>query len=446
MKRLAAVCIWALCMNTAAAAQPLSPPAVGSSPSCHVGVYKLGDGRLIDVAPLQGGDLRWRTLEGRVGRLKPDAAGAWTSTLGWTDEADGVSVAFGACEDRRIRFDGSEGRAVDLVVRDTVFRSGRETLRGRLVLPRGEGRVPVVVIGHGSEKDSAVDYAFRQRLFPASGVGAFVFDKRGTGRSTGVYTQDFEVLAGDAVAAMAEARRLAGARAGRVGFEGGSQAGWILPLAATKTRADFVIVGYGVAASPLAEDRTETFQNLVAKGWGPDVLAKAREVTDATGGVMAARFKGGYERLQAVVEKYRGEPWFKDLEGEFTGKMVQYPEAVLREMGPKIDVGTTWDHDALGVLRRLETPLLWVLAADDTGGAGQETREALLALAAEGRPVTIASFPGTEHGILEYRTGPKGERVETRYADGFFRMEMDFARTGRLSGSYGRAEVLAAPR
>jgi hypothetical protein len=124
--------------------------------------------------------------------------------------------------------------------------------------------------------------------------------------------------------------------------------------------------------------------------------------------------------------------------------MVQYSEAQLREIGPTVDTGTTWDHDAIAVLRRLDTPLLWMIAADDTGGAGDETRESLLALAAEGRPFTIASFPATDHGLIEYRVDPKGERVSTRYAEGFFRMEIDFARSGRLSGRYGRAELLAS--
>jgi hypothetical protein len=42
-------------------------------------------------------------------------------------------------------------------------------------------------------------------------------------------TQDFSVLANDAVAAMREARRLAGARAGRVGYLDTSQGGWVAP-------------------------------------------------------------------------------------------------------------------------------------------------------------------------------------------------------------------------
>ena len=62
-------------------------------------------------------------------------------------------------------------------------------------MPQGSGKIPVVVLVHGSEHDSTLDRYALQRLFPAQGIGALVYDKRGTGVSGGTYTQDFEVLA-----------------------------------------------------------------------------------------------------------------------------------------------------------------------------------------------------------------------------------------------------------
>ena len=445
MTRFALAAAHALLLPLVASAAASAQPAADAAPACHVATYRLADGRLVDVAPEGAESLRWRMLDGRVGRLGR-AGDGWASTLGWTSDPDGVAVSFGPCGSGRIAFAGVAGQAVPLEIRETRFTSGGQTLAGRLVLPRGRGRVPVMVVGHGSEKSSALVNVFRQRLYPASGVGVFVFDKRGTGSSTGAYTQDFEVLAGDAAAAMREARRMAGARGSRFGFQGGSQAGWILPLAASKAPADFVIVGYGVAASPLVEDRTETMQDLAAAGWGPEVFAKAREVTDATGAVIASRFTSGYDRFNAVVAKYRGEPWFKDLKGEFTGEMVQATEAQLRVIGPQRDEGTSWDFDAVGSLRRLNTPLLWMIAGADTEGAGEETKETLLGLKAEGRPITILDFPNTEHGIHEFRLSSSGVREETRYAPGYFPAELDFARRGRLSGRYQGAQLLGAKR
>jgi pimeloyl-ACP methyl ester carboxylesterase len=422
-----------------------SSSAIGAEPAanCEAGVYRLADGSLVDVGP-DGDRLRWRTLDGRTGGLSKDAAGAWTSSLGWTREPDRIAVSFSACGSGAITFDGKPGTALKLEPIETRFSSGGETLAGRLVLPPGAGDAPLVVLGHGSEKTSALATGFRQRLYPAAGVGVFAFDKRGTGQSSGKYTQDFEVLAADAAAALNEARRLAGKRASRVGFLGGSQAGWVLPLAAQMAPADFVIVGYGIADSPLTEDRTETLQDLRAAGWGPEVLAKAGEVTDATGAVIASDFTSGFERLNAVIGKYGREPWFKDLNGEFTGEVTQaamaYPEAVLRVEGPKRDEGTTWEFDAMASLRRLRAPLLWMIAGADTGGAGEETKDNLLTLQREGRPVTIVVFPNTEHGIHLIRS-TDGKREEIGYHPGFFGAELDFVKTGSVRRKYGDAEV-----
>lgn len=425
-----------------------SNPAIAADANadCHVAAYRLADGSTVDIAPEGSGALRWRMLDGRVGRLAPGSGGTWTSTRGWTKEVDGIIASFGDCAAGRISFAAIDGRAITFDVTETTFSSGGVTLMGRLVLPKGNARVPVMVLGHGSERHSALVNGFRQRLYPANGVGVFLFDKRGTGKSTGKYTQDFELLANDMVAAMQEARRLAGRRGSRFGFQGGSQAGWILPLAAAKTKADFVIVGYGIAASPLVEDRTETLDDLSAAGWGPDVLAKARQVTDATGAVIASRFTTGYEGLSAVVAKYRSEPWFKDLNGEFTGEIVKYPEAILRTEGPKRDEGTSWGFDAVGSLKRLKAPLLWIIAGADSEGPGEESRDNLLALKKSGKDITVALFPDTEHGIHEFRLSPAGSREETRYARGYFEMELEFARRGRLAGTYGKVQLLGSRR
>ena len=94
---------------------------------------------------------------------------------------------------------------------DTMFEGRRGIkLAGRLVLPKTNDPVPIVVLVHGAERDSAREWYALQRLLPAENVGAFVYDKRGTGGSAGKYTQDFDTLADDAVAAVREAKRIAG--------------------------------------------------------------------------------------------------------------------------------------------------------------------------------------------------------------------------------------------
>ena len=415
--------------------------------ACFVGVYRLADGRSLDVAPSEGSDLRWRLLDGGVGRLS--AKEGWASTLGWTGRPDGVQVGFEGCgEGARVTFAERgaprlTGARLKLETHDTTFKSGDVVLKGRLVLPAGTGKVPVLVEVHGSEKDSAVVFNWRQRLFPAEGVGVFVYDKRGTGGSTGKYTQDFKVLAADAAAAAREARRLAGAGLGRLGFEGGSQGGWIAPLAATMTRVDFVIVGYGLADSPFAENRDEALQDV--ERFGPAIAPKAREAIAATEAVMASNFRSGFDQVARVKAKYGKEPWFKSLKGEFTGDILKYPGWGLRIVGPWFDEGTPWTYDPIPVLRRLDTPLLWVLAGDDTSAPLKETRRRLMTLRVEGRPITVLEYPRTEHGILEYEEGPDGKRLETGYGEGWLQTSIDWARDGRLRDAAYGSGILLTP-
>lgn len=418
---------------------PLDPAV-----ACLVGLYRLDDGRVVDFSPVSDGGLRWRQMDGRSGRLKRDASGAWHGTVGWTDRTDTTPIALGSCDAPTLSFDGHKGQRQTFASVETRFEGNGETLAGRLVLPPGDGPVPIAVLVHGSEGYSARTFNYFQRLFPAHGIGVFVYDKRGTGDSTGRYSQDFHLLADDAAAALREARRLAGARAGRVGFSGGSQAGWIEPLAATRSDADFVAVSYGLADSPLAEDRDQVQLDLRTAGHGPDVLAKAREVTDATGVVMASHFKEGYERVAQLKDKYGHEPWWNDMKGEFTGEIVRHPALALRVIGPFRDQGTTWDYDSMPALRAVKVPLLWIIAGADAEAPPEETRRRLLSVA-DGRPqVTVVEFPGTDHGILEFETAADGERTPTRAADGYFRMLVEWIRDGKLmQPPYGNAQFLA---
>ena len=66
-------------------------------------------------------------------------------------------------------------------------------------------------------------------------------------------------------------------------------------------------------------------------------------------------------------------------------------------------------------------------------------------LIAEGKPFTLAIYPGAEHRTTEYELNAKGERVSTRYAPDYFAMMRDFIRDGRLHGPYGMATITGPP-
>ncbi|MFZ0869736.1 MAG: alpha/beta hydrolase [Rhodanobacter sp.] len=408
---------------------------------CRIGIYQLRDGSDVDIGLTDGDHMRWRRKDGTTGVLTETSNDQWTSTLGWTDRSDGKHVSFSECSTGQIVFDGVPGRRIALDVTDTVFQGAGVHLAGRLVMPKGKARVPIVVLVHGSEDFSARDFYALQRQLPSEGIGVFVYDKRGTGESGGRYSQNYLLLADDAIAAMHEAKRLAGDRVGSVGYQGGSQGGWVAPLAAKIEPVDFVIVGFGLAVSPLEEDREAIALDMTRQGYGADVMAKAMKVADATAAIVRSDFREGYDQLAALRVQYANEPWFKHVHGDFSFYLLDNPEAIVREKGPALLANVPADYDPMPVLRNLDTPQLWILGEDDTEAPSAETARRLRELIAKGQPMTLAVFPHADHGIYEYETKGDGTRVSTRNPDGYFAMMRDFIRNGRLENHYGSSTI-----
>ena len=440
LSRRFVVCAFsAFCVSVAIADEPMT----GTVANCQIGTYRFSDGEIIDIAQSEGKTLRWRKFDGTTGVLHEKRDGLWTSTLGWTDHPDGHKVSFTRCATGEIEFDGKKAHRVPFDVTDTVFEGrGGVKLAGRLVLPKDNDPVPIVVLVHGAERDSARATYALQRLLPAENVGAFVYDKRGTGASEGKYTQDFETLADDAVAAMREAKRIAGTRCARIGYQGGSQGGWVAPLAATRAPVDFVIVSFGLAVSVIDEDQEEVALEMRVKGHNQEEITKALEVASAAEAIFESGFTNGFERFDAVRTKYRNEPWYKDLHGNYTHFFLPYTEAQLREKGKQYIWGTPFRYDPMPTLRSVKAAQLWVLGEDDFEAPSAETSRRIKTLIAEGKPITLALFPRVEHGMTEYEVASNGERVSTRYAPGYFVMMRDFVRNGQLSSSYGSSVVV----
>ena len=405
--------------------------------ACHYGAYRTDKADVIVVTPSAAPQsLRLVAMNGETWRLNPAPGQAnavpskFDLARGWSDDKiAGASVRFDACDAGTLSIEGlplaTTAQREVFDVADTTFQSHGLTLAGRLVMPRVEGAVPVAVLVHGSERDSAVLFNRLQYLLPANGVGVFVYDKRGTGKSQGSYTQDFHLLSDDAAAALTKARAMTGTLAREVGFEGGSQAGWIIPPAATKVKADFALVGFGLAESPLAEDREEVFDDLRSAGYGEDVIAQAREITDATGRIMASKFKDGFDDLDAVRAKYADEPWYAKIKGEFTGDFLAYPNWLIAWLGPWFDVGTSWDYDPLPALRAYGGPHLWILAGRDSSAPSENTLRTLREIQRTRPNLDIVVFPTADHGITEFEE-KNGVRVDTRFSEGYFHLLADW--------------------
>lgn len=327
---------------------------------------------------------------------------------------------------------------------DTTFKSAATTLAGRLIEPAGpvDPTRPLVVLVHGSEKTAAIGSVYAYML-AAQGVSVFVYDKRGTGASGGDYTQNFELLADDAAAALNHARGLASGRFGRAGYFGGSQGGWVAPLAATRSPADFVAVGFGLVVSPIEEDREQLLDEARRMHLDDADLRQVEQLSQATAVLVRSHFVSGYAGLEKVRRAIGDAPWAALIEGEYSGDMLRMSNADLRRIGrARFDnLELIWDYDAAAVLERLKVPLLWVLAGEDREAPIEKTRAVLDKLITAGRPVEAYVFPHTDHGIVEFRTNSDGSRTATRITDGYLKLLADWIKRD-LHGPYGRGVPL----
>ena len=170
-------------------------------------------------------------------------------------------------------------------------------------------------------------------------------------------------------------------------------------------------------------------------------ISKALEVASAAEAVFESGFTEGFERFDALRAKYRNEPWYKDLHGNYTHFILPYTAAEARQKFKDSLPGTPFRYDPMPTLRAVKTPQLWILGEDDLEAPSAETSRRIKTLIAEGKPITLALFPHVEHGMTEYEVASNGERVSTRFAPGYFAMMRDYARDGRLSTSYGSSVV-----
>ena len=145
--------------------------------------------------------------------------------------------------------------------RPIKFVSQGVSLSGSLVLPEGQPTRAAVVFIHGSGPQTR-NLRLAER-FAESGIAAVVYDKRGVGQSGGAYEghqsvseQNISLLADDAVAAMNELARHAPVKGVPAGFAGISQAGWIAPLAAMRSKgaAKFLLLWSGPVCKVSEED------------------------------------------------------------------------------------------------------------------------------------------------------------------------------------------------
>ena len=173
----------------------------------------------------------------------------------------------------------------DFVIEDVKFNSKGITLAGSILKPKNP--FAAVVIVHGSDPVKR-ELEFAKRL-ANKGIAVLTYDKRGVGESGGVYvgpsvgtnnidTTNLNLLANDANEAVKTFRTYLKDKKIPIGLVGYSQAGWIIPIAASKNpQVKFMVLFSGPTITTLEQLRFQFYTNGDHNFWTNHTEADARE-------------------------------------------------------------------------------------------------------------------------------------------------------------------------
>ena len=229
--------------------------------------------------------------------------------------------------------------------RTLTFHAGSDRLSGTLILPRDVAAPPVALFVHGDgPQDRYADDGYQPFINQLldQGIGVFTWDKPGVGRSAGNWLdQSMQDRAAEAMAAYLRVRSEPGVDAAKVGFLGYSQAGWVLPIVASRAQPAFTVI-IGGAVNWRDQGAYYTRKRLQAQGVAADEierrLAAERTSNDALFGeprpladVLAARPDMTPARARYVQRNYLSDAsgWIPKMRGPVL--------AVWGEMDPNVD-------------------------------------------------------------------------------------------------------------
>lgn len=415
-----------LCLTGCAANEP---------PVGLLGAYELDDGRTLSIRRSADNTLRYRVLEGGAsGRLYAGGDGSFVSGPGFSQrEPVEVRVRFLTDEQglaRQLKWsdhDGLELTANRIGREEYVWiDSGGTRLYARLHLPDGNPPFAAVVLVHGSGDSPGSEWFYNGDFFVANGYAVLAYDKRGSGRSEGEFTFDFEQLADDVGAAATYLAGRAEIDPDRIGLAGYSQGAWVAPLAAARHDVvAYVIVNYGMIESPAEEARLEMRQLLIDAGVEADDLDSADELIRAAVNLVANQFESGWSHFLELKTRNRDADWLEHLDGTPVGKLVSYPRWLVTLIGKsQLPRGLDWHYDSYQLLQDSDVPMAWLLAEEDRSAPNKQTIATLRTLIEQGKPYSLILFPNADHGMVTFSEN-NGEITYTGYAPGYFQAEVD---------------------
>jgi len=197
-----------------------------------------------------------------VGRIQfiTDDQGNTTGLMWWDDVNDITPSATS----------GQFAERVEYKYEDITFTSADGIkLVGSISLPESDLPVPAFMALHGSEQGTRDNFGNKvmAHYMISRGFVVLNYDKRGVGDSDGVYQEapsssNLQKIAEDAIAGVEYLASRPEIDAKRIGLIGGSQAGWVIPLAASQSDViSHIVILSGPVESTFQEDVFSSYTN-----------------------------------------------------------------------------------------------------------------------------------------------------------------------------------------
>lgn len=200
-----------------------------------------------------------------------------------------------------------------------IFANRDINLSGALYKPKkSEKPIPYVILVHrsGWEDRETAWYHSLAYILASKGIGVLLYDKRGTGKSTGNFSQaDFNDFADDAASAFNYLKTRNDLNFGKIGLLGASQGGWVVPLAANKvSNCGFAILVVGPAVSLYEQDIHRVQYTLKDEGYSKESIDSALRYSRLFFKYIQSNKAKDWEAVQKNASEIKGQKWIDYLD------------------------------------------------------------------------------------------------------------------------------------
>jgi dipeptidyl aminopeptidase/acylaminoacyl peptidase len=295
-----------------------------------------------------------------------------------------------------------------IISQEVQFTNAGANLVGTAYLPNVGNHLPAIVVLHsaGAATREAALYRHLREGLPALGFAVLIYDRRGSGQSSGsLQSADYEMLADDAIAGQHALAKLPRIDPSKIGFWGLSQGGWLAVLAAGRSRdAAFAIS----VSAPLvtADDQMQyaTSNLLTVRGYSREDVLEMLETRKAWTGYL----RGTKSRAIAVdaLSKAQSKPWF-DLTYMPNASNLTNNPALRRKL----------DDDPVAAVLKANVPLLFLYGGSDPWVPVAQSVERLKPLSGQRHNIESWIIADANHELMFPATETMQQDAKTDLTD-----------------------------